>query len=328
MIDVKRTGNALVYQTAVNRVMVFCNNQSLTIEQIDYTFLDDFKRRLIQDGAKVNTIGNYFRSLRAIYNKAIKAKLVERSLYPFIDITIKTERTAKRALDIQDIIRIYNSKYENDSPKWHARNYFFLSFSLRGMSFIDLAYLTKNNIEKGRIVYKRQKTGSELNIKLVPLAISILHYYQGSNSKHLLPIFPSTIDIGGVEAKAISRQWIKTTNKWLKCIASDCQVDANLTTYVTRHSWATIAKRLGYSNELIAECLGHQYGNKITNTYLDSFDQYVIEEANQRVIQCVQPCKLSLVHPFRFVLRYFNYQNYSIIRTIQPRLAKSLALVV
>jgi len=160
MIDVKRTGNALVYQTAVNRVMVFCNNQSLTIEQIDYTFLDDFKRRLIQDGAKVNTIGNYFRSLRAIYNKAIKAKLVERSLYPFIDITIKTERTAKRALDIQDIIRIYNSKYENDSPKWHARNYFFLSFSLRGMSFIDLAYLTKNNIEKGRIISDRKLEAS------------------------------------------------------------------------------------------------------------------------------------------------------------------------
>jgi len=324
MINVRRTGNALIYQTAVNRVIAFCNNESLTIEEIDYTFLDNFKQQLTKDGAKINTIGNYFRSLRAIYNKSIKAKLVDRSLYPFVDITIKTERTAKRALDIQDIVRIYNSKYKYDSPKWHARNYFFLSFGLRGMSFIDMAYLTERNIEKGRITYKRQKTGTELNIKLVPLAMSILNHYRGGNSKFLLPIFPNDIYVGGIEAKAISRQWIKTTNKWLRNIASDCEVDANITTYVTRHSWATIAKRLGYSNELIAECLGHQYGNKITNTYLDSFDNYVVEEANQRVIQCIQPCKQIINYPYKFVLRYFNHQNYSKARRTNSKLLAHL----
>jgi hypothetical protein len=41
---------------------------------------------------------------------------------------------------------------------------------------------------------------------------------------------------------------------------------------------------MGYSNELIAEALGHQHGNKITNIYLDSFEAKVIDEMHQHVI--------------------------------------------
>jgi integrase/recombinase XerD len=127
LLDVKRTGNAIVYRTAVNRLIAYTGNPKLKFTEIDYTLLDAFSRKLTIDGAKPNTIGNYFRSIRAIYNKAIKAKLVDRSFYPFEDISIKTEKTAKRALSVGDIVKIYNSKYKVNTPKWHARNYFFLS---------------------------------------------------------------------------------------------------------------------------------------------------------------------------------------------------------
>jgi integrase/recombinase XerD len=303
MLDVKRTGNAIVYRTAINRLIAFADDPNLRFTEIDYTLLDKFSRKLTIDGAKLNTIGNYLRSIRAIYNKAIKAKLVDRSFYPFEDITIKTEKTAKRALSVGDIVKIYNAKYKANSAKWHARNYFFLSFCLRGSSFTDMAYLTSANVQKQRVIYNRRKTHSQLTIQLLPLTYKILERYKGSNEKYLVPALPKDVIEGGLEAKKVIAQWIKTTNKWLNKIATDCGIDAEVTTYVTRHSWATVAKRLGYSNELIAECLGHSYGNKITNIYLDTFDQHVVDEVNVKVLFCLEPCLKELIHPYRYILK-------------------------
>ena len=284
MFAINKTGNAIVYKTTTNRLMAFANRPKLKFTEIDYTFLEAFKDKLTIDGVKQNTISNYFRTLRAIYNKAIKAKLVDRSHYPFLDITIKTERTAKRAIGIDQLLKIYNLSPKPKTPQWHARNYFLLSFSLIGASFTDLAYLKHSNIRHGRLIYKRRKTGKELNIKLVPLTIQLLELYKGSNQEYLLPAVPLNVQENSLQAKKHILQWIKTTNKWLGRIARDCGIEEEVTTYVARHTWATSAKRLGYSNELIAESMGHEYGNKITNIYLDSFDQRVVDELNERVI--------------------------------------------
>ena len=138
------------------------------------------------------------------------------------------------------------------------------------------------------MIYKRRKTHAELNIKLTALAESIVNHYKGLNEKYLLHILPKDTVEDGLQAKKVIFQWIKTNNKWLKRIATDCGIDAEITTYVTRHTWATTAKRLGYSNELIAESMGHQYGNKITNIYLDDFDQSLLDEVNEKVIAILQ----------------------------------------
>lgn len=120
MIEIKRSGNAIVYQTAVNRLINFCGNKNIKLTDIDYNFLNNFKHKLILDGVKVNTIGNYFRSIRAIYNKAIKAKLVERTSYPFYDISIKQERTAKRAIKAIELKMLVGLEIKVNSPSWHA----------------------------------------------------------------------------------------------------------------------------------------------------------------------------------------------------------------
>ncbi|MES2426499.1 MAG: phage integrase SAM-like domain and Arm DNA-binding domain-containing protein [Bacteroidota bacterium] len=86
MKKAKRTGGALVYQTAVSRLLDYTKNSELLFGQIDYSLLDSFKTKLIEDGLKPNSIGNYFRSIRALYNKAIKSKVVSRDLYPFHEI--------------------------------------------------------------------------------------------------------------------------------------------------------------------------------------------------------------------------------------------------
>ena len=285
LIETNRAGNALVYTTAVSRLVKFAGSKNLTFKQIDYLFLESFKNKLLTEEIKINSIGNYLRSIRAIYNKAIKAKIIERAYYPFHEISIKTEKTAKRAITQDELLSLYTTPLVEDSAEWHARNYFFLSFSLIGLSFTDLAYLKALNIKKNRITFRRRKTKKLYDIKLTPFAKRIFDFYKGKSDTYLIPIITPNVQEDGLIAKNLTREWIKATNTCLKRIASCCDIESNVTTYVARHTWATTARRMGYSIEIIAEALGHENGNKITNTYLESFDQNVIDEVNEKILK-------------------------------------------
>lgn len=283
MMEVKRTGNAIVYQTAVNRLIAFCG-RDISFQEVNYTLLDQFSHHLLTSGLKQNSVSNYFRSIRAIFNKAIKLKLIDRSFYPFHDISIKTEKTVKRAISKDELYKLHIHSLDEDSTAWRSLNLFFLSFYLRGISFTDLAYLTRLNIVDDRVTYKRRKTHKNYSIKLFPEALSLLLRLNLVGSKYLLPILPNDVPEDSIKAKKIISQCIKTTNKYLKQLSVENGFSIPVTTYTSRHSFATIAKRLGYSNELIAEALGHEYGNKITNIYLDTFDTDVLDDMHYKVI--------------------------------------------
>ena len=234
---------------------------------------------------KQNSIHNYFRTIRAIYNKAIKHKVVDRSFYPFHDITVKSESTPKRAITKEDLIKLTTNPITINTPLWKALKYFLLSYYLIGISFTDLAFLKQENIVEGRVVYRRRKTHKIYSVKLFPAVEKLLSELKDENSSYLLPILPNNVLQNSLKAKRIIQQWIKTTNKYLKRLSEQAEINGTITTYVSRHTFATTAKRFGYSNELIAEALGHEHGNKITNIYLDSFDREVVDAMHQRVIE-------------------------------------------
>lgn len=283
MFAVKRTGNAIVYQTAVNRLINYAHD-SIRFEDLNYKLLTDFEHYLKISGLKQNSIANYFRSIRALYNLAIKRGLVERSKYPFHDVTIKSQRTAKRAISKAEIERLNNLHLDNDSPAQKALKYFMLSFYLRGISFTDMAYLKPINLKNDRIEFNRRKTGKYYSIKLFKEAKDIINDLSSDENEYILPILPMHIEEESLRAKKIIQQWIKTTNKYLKRISNQICLESKLTTYVSRHSFASIAKHLGYSNELIAESLGHEYGNRTTSIYLDAFDTDKIDAMHKHVI--------------------------------------------
>lgn len=285
MIELNKTGNALVYQTALNQFIAVNNNYELLFSEIDYVVLEKFRNHLFKRKLKQNTISNYIRTIRAIYNKAIKLKVVDRSFYPFYDISIKTEKTAKRAISKDDIIKLKQLHLEANSTTERSLNCFLISFYLRGISFTDLAYLKQSNIIDGRVVYKRRKTHKNYNIKLFPEAQVLFEQLNVDGGKYLLPILPNDALEDSIATKKLIRQFIKTTNKYLKRLSEIAELGSPVTTYTSRHSFGTIAKRLGYSNELIAEALGHEYGNKITNIYLDTFDSDVLDAMHKHVIQ-------------------------------------------
>jgi len=284
MFESKRTGNALVYQTAVNRFIKFSERDNIKFSEIDYKLLKGFIHSLEIQGLRINSISNYLRTLRAIFNRAIKEKIVDRSEYPFDDLKIKAEKTQKRAITREDILKLKNSSVIEESAPWRALNCFFLSYYLIGISFTDLAYLKKENIVDGRVVYKRRKTHKNYSIRLFPQAEAILCRIKAENGNYLLDVVCSDTPEDSIKAKKLISQWIKTTNKYLNQIAVREKLNGKITTYTTRHTFATTAKKIGYSNELIAEALGHEFGNKITNIYLDSFDKEIVDEMHYNVI--------------------------------------------
>jgi len=283
MLATNRTGNAIVYQTALNRLIAFCNDD-IAFNKIDYQLLTEFIHHLKLEGLKTNSISNYLRSIRAIYNKAIKHKLVDRVHYPFYDISIKSQRTANRSISKRDIKALISLHLEENSQEQRALNYFLLSFYLRGINFTDLAYLKRSNIISGRIQYKRRKTHKLYSVRLFTPAEEIINTMYLKNSDYLLPILSNDVVEDSLQAKRIITQWIKTTNKYLKRLSLELQSQTTITTYSSRYSFASIAKHLGYSNELIAEALGHEYGNRVTNIYLDAFDTNKIDDMHFKII--------------------------------------------
>lgn len=100
---------------------------------------------------------------------------------------------------------------------------------------------------------------------------------------YILPIIPEAAVNNPVEERKYIQYATKTCNRHLRHLARALDITDNLSTYYSRHSWATIAKKLGYSKDLISEALGHSYGNRVTEIYLDSFDQEVIDAMNEAV---------------------------------------------
>jgi integrase len=173
------------------------------------------------------------------------------------------------------------AQFEPGSPRWHARNIFLFSFYNRGMNFADIAKLRISDIEQDRIYYKRSKTGKPLSVKLIDATREILSTYtvDKTGDDFVFPILKR--DTPELQMKDLYNER-KTFNKYLNKIAEDLEIEGNLTSYVARHSWATIAKDLNVPISVISEGLGHE-DIKTTQIYLDEFDTSVIDDANKLI---------------------------------------------
>ena len=283
LIKAKKVGTASCYTTTLNSFKSFLYNKDILLTKIDYKFLKDYETDCLRRGLKVNAINVYLRTLRAIINKAINEGLLLQNNYPFRQFKIKSEQTEKRAITREEIIKIMNLKLEKETPIWHCQNYFIFMFNMRGMNFIDLAYLSKENLRGDRIIYKRKKTAKLYDIKITTKAQEILSYYLFNNSRdYIFPIMTETIN-DVVKERKIYIDKRKQFNKYLKQIAKRCKIDANLTSYVSRHTWASLAKFSGVSHAIIGESLGHS-DLKTTETYLANFDKKTLDDANDKIV--------------------------------------------
>lgn len=281
-------GNSIVYDCAINKLKSYAKTDKLTFEKVNYSFIEQFNLSLLAEGMKVNSISNYLRTIRALFNKAIKEKVIDTNLYPFSSFKIKTEFTINRTLSIDEIKNIVSLDLPVGSSIWHHKNLFLLSYCLIGINFSDLLTLKKENFVDGRIIFRRRKTHKVYSIYLHPKAKEIFRYYFQPDIDNDGYVLPFVIDKKNLIAlKRDVLQVIKNTNDNLGKMAKLCKIDKPITTYYARYSWANIARILGYSKDLIAEALGHEYGNKVTGIYLDHYDNDTLDNMNAKVIEAV-----------------------------------------
>jgi integrase/recombinase XerD len=277
----KKLGNASVYEQAISFLKRHANDKDLSFDEITFTLLKSIEAKFLSENNSLNGLSFYLRTIRAIYNRAIKEGIASREKYPFTTYSIKETKTRKRAIRKTDMDKIKDAQFEPGSPRWHTRNIFLFSFYNRGMNFADIAKLRMSDIEQDRIYYNRSKTGKPLSVKLTEATRSILSTYMAGKTEDDL-VFPILKrDTPELRMKDLYNER-KTFNNYLKKIAKALEIEGNLTSYVARHSWATIAKDLNIPISVISEGLGHE-DIKTTQIYLDDFDTSVIDDANKLI---------------------------------------------
>jgi len=286
--EAKKAGTALAYQDAVNSIIKH-GKESMLITDVSYSFLERYKLAMLKQGVKLNSISAYLRSIRAIYNKAIKQKIVPRSAYPFDDFKIQIEETNNRRLTIEQMKMLASVDLPTFSARWHYRNFFFMSFCLIGMNFVDMFTLSGDQYDGFYIRYKRHKTGKLYCITVPTMVKNLLDFYSKQSSKnghkYILPTMGNEDD--PIKQCKLIKQICKNCSKHMRKIGASVDIREPISSYYARYTWANIARKLGYSKDLISEALGHEYGNKVTSIYLDKYDTERINEANLSVIKAV-----------------------------------------
>lgn len=286
LIDRKNMSNkpatATWYQNSINAFRELNNGNDLKLNQITVQFLRAFEAEHRSRNNSSNTISAYMRGVSAIYNAAISEDEFRTKKNPFKHFKIpRTKRTKKKALTKESITNFKRTKYEFESQIWHTKNYMMVMFLGRGMNLIDIAKLRVKDIYSGYIFYGRSKTDDSLSVKITVELQEILNYYLEEKKSEDF-VFPIGND-GSAEMFKKYRSDRRLVNKHLKIIGKDAGIEGKLTTYYLRHSWATIAKFLGFPISLISDALGHQ-SVATTEGYLKSFVDDTLDEANELVV--------------------------------------------
>jgi len=293
---------ARAYLTTSRGLVHFSGKECFTLADIRPSLLKQFEADMLEKGKTLNTVSFYMRNLRAIYNRAIRESLVESpKKKPFEGVYTGVEQTKKRALSREDMTLLFHDLLSGDKTKEErpeklqalsmAQRLFLFSFHARGMSFVDVAFLKKSDIHNNALVYRRRKTGQQLEMIVTPEMRRIMDSFQ-SETKTSPYLFPIIRKPGENEYRQYETG-LKRQNLRLKQLASCLQPSSlsfspvKLSTHVARHTWASIAKQLNFPLAVISEALGHT-SEKTTSIYLSSFDRTVLDNMNRRISRAVK----------------------------------------
>lgn len=310
--DTGHIGNAHCYKRTLDILAVFDKKLDQRVfSEIDIKYVRSFdiflqmpresvyvsskgNKRIVQrKGNSSNSRMIHFRTLRAVLNQAIEAKEASPATYPFgkggFEVAKLAEETEKRYLPTEYLMKIKNTVSEIKNNEY-ARKLFLFSYFCYGISFVDMAYLTPDNIKRLEnglyIVYKRHKTKNSkgakaINIKLTDELQTIIRELceiKKPVENYLLPI----VTVEGLTDEKLYNHLktrLKKFNEYLEKLATEFEInDIDLTSYVSRHTMAMSLQNNEIPREVISQILGHK-DLKTTNTYLDSFNSNIIDEA-------------------------------------------------
>jgi integrase/recombinase XerD len=258
----------------------FPEKETIFFEDINYRFLKSLEAKYKSKNESVKGLNIHLRTIRAIINRAIKEGKVKKESNPFSDYSIKKAESHIHAISMTDIIKIEGHKFENEPNLQFAKDLFLFSFYCMGMNFTDIAKLKMKNIDDKRIRYQRAKTRRDYSIKITPKIKGILDVYT-KDKKPDAYVFPILRGTRLIDADEITDER-NLFNRRLKRLGKICEVSKPLHSYLSRHAWANIAKSMNMPLTLISEGLGHT-SITTTQTYLDRFDDNVLDDANELI---------------------------------------------
>lgn len=276
----KRDGTAKTYRDSLASFSSFRNGKDITFDDLNEDVINQYEAWMKNKGLKRNSSSCYLRSLKTLYFKAVELGLTEdKDIFRHVFTGFAT--TTKRAISIEAIKAIRKLNLGNNPALSFARDIFMLSLYLQGMSFVDIAYLKKSDIRNGQLQYSRKKTGQALTISWEKPMQEIVDAYSHltKDTPYLLPVI-TTQD--GTERKQYEKAE-HNVNRNLKKIGEMAGLHIPLTTYVARHSWASIMRDMGNDITVVGKGLGHS-DIKTTQIYLSTIDNSTIMRANKRFL--------------------------------------------
>ncbi|MFV0330879.1 MAG: tyrosine-type recombinase/integrase [Dysgonomonas sp.] len=286
--SIGKIGNSHIYRDSYNSIKTFKKVDKLDFlfSEIDLTWLNEYEKFLVSCGKAETTMSLLFRTLRSAFNKAIEKNLARSEDYPFKNFKMSkfNLKTRKRAISKEEIRKILEVDLSGEKEVIQlSRDIFIFSYLQGGISFTDIASLTAENLVNGRLEYSRKKTNTMINVPLQKESIRLIHKYTDEKRGYLFPILNKHSHKTPIQKYSRIQKKIKQINYSLKKIAEKVGIDVKLTTYVARHSFATVLKRSGVNTSIISESLGHS-SEKVTQIYLDSFDNEQIDEAMKNLL--------------------------------------------
>lgn len=267
------------YTTVLNSFVRFHGGYDLLCGEIDSKLIVEYESYLKETGICPNSTSFYMRNLRAIYNRAVEEALTGQH-NPFKHVYTGVDKTVKRAVPLKIIRRIRDADLTLAPTMDYARDLFMFSFYTRGMSFVDMAYLKKKDLQNGILSYRRQKTGQQLFIRWEEPMQEIADKYDTSGTPYLLPIIKDT----EADTYRQYRSAAHLVNDKLKKLGDSLGLCIPLTTYVARHAWASIARSKNIPLSTISEAMGHD-SEQTTRIYLASLDTSVVDKANSLILK-------------------------------------------
>ena len=287
--DNGKVGNSYAYLNLRTTLHNFHGKKlNFLFNAVDVAFCNKFEAWMRKNQFEDTTMHYYFRTLRATYNKAVEAKCADREKSPFIEYKLSrfSTKTKKRALSKESVKKILKMDCSAMSEKARlAHDVFSFSYYCGGISLVDVANLTPDNIIDGRLIYKRQKTHGMINLVMLDEAKAIIERYATYQKRagYLFPILDNRVHITPMQKFNRLRKLCHQINKELHSLAKELGIQEDVTTYVARHSFATVLKKSGVNIGIISQALGHQ-DIKTTQIYLSEFDNEQVDSAMQNLL--------------------------------------------
>ena len=270
------------YRSSINKAKVFVGDgwERLTVEDITRRWTDRFtvwlEKRHVD---KPQTADFYLRTFRAVYGHALAFSFDETDGKPFGGHHPGGSFPAKRALKREEALRLLSSDLRQKLSEKQQEALDVLMFILyaRGMVFKDVYGLTWRMVVDGHIRYLRSKTGVPIDVEVVPELEEIMKRYRREDS---LFVFPFLHEVRkGCPGKELSEESaLRRINRTTREIGRRIGLPVPLTTYVLRHTWATLMLEDGQQVELIGQCMGHT-SIRTTQIYLSHISSRKVDTA-------------------------------------------------